>query len=157
MLSRSRPLSRTVLQHTSALRFPPLGLRPFTRSAPRLEPSHRTPSALVTALKRTGFFFASATGGIFLIGGAIFLHDAFTYNELHVERVPVNPLALRPELGGPKNLPVANVLMADEEDDVSKRLADKPKLVIVGGGWGVEYCYFSHALSPGLVLTAFIC
>lgn len=73
-----------------------------------------------------------------LLGSAIFLHDAFTYTERHVDRVPVNPLALHPELGGPKQLPVARVLVGDEEDEVNKQLSTKPRLVIVGGGWGVS-------------------
>jgi len=80
--------------------------------------------------------FASATLGIGLIGGAVFVHDAFTYTDKHVENVPVNPLALNPTTGGPKNLPMACSLVGDEEDDDAKALAKKPRLVIVGGGWG---------------------
>lgn len=49
--------------------------------------------------------------------GVLFIHDAFTYTSKHAERVPVSPLALHPELGGPKNLPIAKVLIDD--DDVS--------------------------------------
>ncbi|EJD05702.1 nucleotide-binding domain-containing protein [Fomitiporia mediterranea MF3/22] len=79
---------------------------------------------------------ASSAAGVLLIGGAIFLHDAFTYTDRHVDRVPVNPLALHPETGGPKKLPVAKVLVSDEEDEVNKKLSTKPRLVIVGGGWG---------------------
>jgi len=66
----------------------------------------------------------------------IFVHDAFTYSEKHVDRVPVEPLALHPELGGPKNLPVAKVYLSDIEDPENAGLAKKPHLVIVGGGWG---------------------
>ena len=73
-----------------------------------------------------------------MVGGGIFLHDWFTYTERHVERVPVSPLAFHPERGGPKNLPIARVLVDDEEDEENKKLADKPKLVVVGGGWGVS-------------------
>ena len=62
----------------------------------------------------------------------------FTYTDKHVDRVPVNPLALNPQRGGPKNLPVARVLVDDEEDDEAKKLASKPRLVIVGAGWGVS-------------------
>ena len=81
---------------------------------------------------------ASCVAGVFAVGGAIFLHDAFTYTDRHVERVPVNPLALHPESGGPKNLPIARVLVGDEEDEVNQALSKKPRLVIVGGGWGVS-------------------
>ncbi|PAV23518.1 nucleotide-binding domain-containing [Pyrrhoderma noxium] len=89
-----------------------------------------------TVAKWSAFLCASSAIGIVLVGSAIFLHDAFTYTERHVDRVPVNPLALHPEVGGPKKLPVAKVLVADEEDEENKLLSTKPRLVIVGGGWG---------------------
>ena len=91
-----------------------------------------------TVAKWTAFLGASSVVGVLIIGGAIFLHDAFTYTERHVDRVPVNPLALHPETGGPKNLPIAAVLVGDEEDEENKKLSTKPRLVIVGGGWGVR-------------------
>lgn len=84
----------------------------------------------------------SATTGLFALGAAIFIHDAFTYTDKHIERVPVSPLALHPERGGPKNLPVVDVLLADEEDEEFRKLNEKPKLVIVGGGWGVRLNLF---------------
>ena len=55
-----------------------------------------------------------------------------------MNRVPVSPLALHPKLGGPKNLPVASVTLGDEESEENRQLAHKPKLIIVGGGWGVS-------------------
>lgn len=90
-----------------------------------------------TFAKVTGLLGLSSAVGILVVGAAILAHDAFTYNEKHVDRVPVNPLALHPERGGPKNLPVARILVDDEEDEEAKLLATKPRLVIVGGGWGV--------------------
>ncbi|KAH7343714.1 nucleotide-binding domain-containing protein [Rhizoctonia solani] len=87
-------------------------------------------------LKWTGFLIGSSALGIGLLTGALFVHDAFTYNDKHVEKVPVNPLALKPETGGPKNLPIASSLVGDEEDEEAKILSQKPRLVIVGGGWG---------------------
>ncbi|KAJ7583007.1 pyridine nucleotide-disulfide oxidoreductase-domain-containing protein [Mycena floridula] len=86
--------------------------------------------------KYGGYLCLSSVVGVFGLGAAIFIHDAFTYTERHVERVPVNPLALHPEKGGPKNLPVARVYVDDEEDAENKALASKPRLVIIGGGWG---------------------
>ena len=86
----------------------------------------------------SAFAGASCVASVLFIGGAIFLHDAFTYTDRHVERVPVNPLALHPENGGPKDLPIARVLVGDEEDEINKQLSQKPKLVIIGGGWGVS-------------------
>lgn len=96
----------------------------------------------VAGFKRTGFFLGSATLGIGLIGAGVFIHDAFTYTDKHVENVPVNPLALKPTTGGPKNLPIASSLVGDEEDDEAKALSKKPRLVIVGGGWGVSFTRF---------------
>ncbi|EEB92071.1 hypothetical protein MPER_09473, partial [Moniliophthora perniciosa FA553] len=47
-----------------------------------------------------------------------------------------HPLALHPERGGPKNLPIVRVQVDDQEDEETRKLAEKPRLVIVGGGWG---------------------
>lgn len=70
--------------------------------------------------------------------GVILLHDAFTYSERHVDRVPANPLSLHPRTGGKKNLPIVEVNLDEEEDDVMRAMKDKPRLVIIGGGWGVS-------------------
>ena len=94
--------------------------------------------------KYTSIFCLSSVFGVLAIGAGIFIHDAFTYNDKHIDRVPVSPLALHPESGGPKNLPIARVYVGDEEDEESKKLAEKPRLVIVGGGWGV--CFFLFPL-----------
>lgn len=51
------------------------------------------------------------------------------------ENVFMDPPALQPERGGPKNLPVLDLGDDDEEQAGLKR---KPHLVIVGGGWGVS-------------------
>ncbi|THG99455.1 hypothetical protein EW026_g2881 [Hermanssonia centrifuga] len=71
-----------------------------------------------------------------MLTGAIFLHDAFTYTDKHIDGVPVAPLALHPERGGPKNLPVVKSYLSDLEDSEQSELCEKPHLVIVGGGWG---------------------
>ncbi|TFK76244.1 mitochondrial NADH dehydrogenase [Pluteus cervinus] len=88
------------------------------------------------AARYTGLFCLSSVFGVLAIGAGIFIHDAFTYTDKHIDRVPVSPLALHPESGGPKDLPIARVFVGDEEDEENKRLEGKPKLVIVGGGWG---------------------
>jgi hypothetical protein len=88
-------------------------------------------------LRWTGYAAASTVLGVSLITGVIFIHDAFTYNEAHVDKVPVSPLALQPETGGPKNLPVVSAFLGDIEDSANERINQKPRLVIVGGGWGV--------------------
>jgi len=80
----------------------------------------------------------SSAFGVLAIGAGIFIHDALTYTDKHVDRVPINPLALHPENGGPKNLPVVKALVDDDDDEENKKLAEKPRLVIIGGGWGVS-------------------
>lgn len=89
----------------------------------------------ISLLARLGF---SSVLGLGVLVGAILLHDAFTYSERHVDRVPANPLSLHPRLGGKKNLPILEVNLDDEEDDTKRAMKDKPRLVIVGGGWGVS-------------------
>ncbi|KLO10430.1 nucleotide-binding domain-containing protein [Schizopora paradoxa] len=103
---------------------------------PKEKPTRSKLSRVVTVARWSAIAGASCVASVLFIGGAIFLHDAFTYTDRHVERVPVNPLALHPENGGPKDLPIARVLVGDEEDEVNKQLSQKPKLVIIGGGWG---------------------
>ena len=91
------------------------------------------------AAKYTAFTCFSAVLGLTVVIGGVFIHDVFTYSDRHIDRVPVSPLALHPHRGGPKNLPVASVLVGDEDDDAVLSAHDKPRLVIVGGGWGVRF------------------
>jgi hypothetical protein len=105
-------------------------------------PAPPTPSRLRCygrkAAKYTAFTCFSAVLGVSVVGGAVFIHDVFTYSDRHVDRVPVSPLALHLKSGGPKNLPVASVLVGDDDDGASIPVKDKPRLVVVGGGWGVR-------------------
>ncbi|KAH9950274.1 nucleotide-binding domain-containing protein [Amylocystis lapponica] len=123
---------------------------PFSTSRPRLadtpSPTKPPPEPTVSASRRfartrkvaryTFYVFASTIVGSAVLTTAIFLHDAFTYTDRHIDGVPVSPLALNPERGGPKNLPVMKVLLSDLQDEDNQRLVEKPHLVIVGGGWG---------------------
>ena len=61
-----------------------------------------------------------------------------------MEGVPVAPLALKPERGGPKNLPILRSYLSDIEDEENSELSGKPHLVIVGGGWGVRVFDLLH-------------
>ncbi|KAG6865943.1 hypothetical protein C0991_010444, partial [Blastosporella zonata] len=127
-------LARLASQRPTRLCRPPH----FPRfSSTVVEPTTRPPFHRARTIARyTGYFAISAVTGVVIIGAGIFIHDAFTYSEKHVDRVPVSPLALHPESGGPKNLPIVRVQVDDEQDAENTCLADKPKLVIVGGGWG---------------------
>ncbi|GBE81875.1 hypothetical protein SCP_0402490 [Sparassis crispa] len=108
-----------------------------TPLASRLEHRRSTWSARArTAAKWSALLLGSTVVGVLVLTSSIFLHDAFTYTDRHVDRVPVSPLALHPHRGGPKNLPIAKALLSDIQDDENEALAKKPRLVIVGGGWG---------------------
>lgn len=73
--------------------------------------------------------------GIGVVG--FFLYDASTYIEHPVSGdIDVSPLALNPPRGGPKNLPICEVMIDDDDCAEQKKQKDKPKLVILGGGWG---------------------
>ena len=85
--------------------------------------------------------FFAYTGGFILVSGslvlAFFAYDASTYRaDLSFTDIPVSVSALNPRRGGPKNLPIAEVLVDDDDSEEMQRLKDKPKLVILGSGWG---------------------
>lgn len=112
---------RARLRSFATLDFPP---RPYQKRHPYI--------SLATRLA------LSSVLGLGVLVGAILAHDAFTYSERHTDRVPTNPLALRPRLGGKKNLPVLECNLDSEEDEEKRAMQNKPRLVIVGGGWGVS-------------------
>ncbi|KAF2083801.1 hypothetical protein K490DRAFT_76286 [Saccharata proteae CBS 121410] len=96
------------------------------------------------------FVRAAAYVGIFVVGTGIlvvgfFIYDASTYaDQPSYEEIHVSELALNPRVGGPKNLPIAEHLVDDDDSEEKKAQKHKPKLVILGTGWG------SVALLKGL-------
>ena len=67
---------------------------------------------------------------------AFFLYDASTYSESpEAIDIPVSEAALSPRRGGPKNLPIAEVLVDDDDTEINAACKTKPKLVILGTGW----------------------
>jgi hypothetical protein len=138
----SQPVRRHVLPSTHYLLF----RRAFTSDPPPPAPlrRHRVIRRTIKFARFSGYFLLSSAFGILAIGAGIFIHDAFTYSDRHVDRVPVSPLALHPTSGGPKNLPIARVQVDDEEDEENIKLAERPRLVIVGGGWGVRLTLFLY-------------
>lgn len=77
---------------------------------------------------------ATATGIAILI---FFMYDSSTYHGgLTAEDIPVAKSALEPRRGGPKNLPIADSLMGEYDSKEMVEQRDKPKLVILGTGWG---------------------
>lgn len=80
-----------------------------------------------------GFFVIAS--GVFV--AAFFVYDASTYRESpSAEDIPVSELALNPRRGGPKNLPIADFLVGDYDSEAMIEQKDKPRLVILGTGWG---------------------
>ncbi|OQE43176.1 hypothetical protein PENCOP_c003G01148 [Penicillium coprophilum] len=93
----------------------------------------RTLSTIRKFFTYCGFFIISS-GAVVV---AFFLYDASTYREgASGVDIPVSELALNPEHGGPKNLPIADVLVGDYDSEAMLRQKDKPRLVILGTGWG---------------------
>ncbi|KAK4692762.1 NADH:quinone reductase (non-electrogenic), partial [Phenoliferia sp. Uapishka_3] len=59
------------------------------------------------------------------------------YRDKNTAREDIDPMALHPTRGGPKNLKIAQVLVDDfDERCKDSSTPEKQKLVIVGGGWG---------------------
>lgn len=81
----------------------------------------------------SGFFIITSLGLV----AAFFIYDASTYiQEVTAEDIPVAERALNPRRGGPKDLPVAEVFFDDHDSEAKVDQKDKPKLVILGTGWG---------------------
>ncbi len=100
--------------------------------------SFRLPAQNITVLGFCVRLLFSSILGIGTVLGVILIHDSFTYSSKHIDRVPTSPLALHPRTGGPKGLPVVDTDLGDSEDEVMEKLKGKPRLLIVGGGWGVS-------------------
>jgi NADH:ubiquinone reductase (H+-translocating) len=101
------------------------------------KPLPKSRSWILNFIYRSAAWFG---GSIVIIGVGVvgfFLYDASTYREdLTYTDINVSDLALTPRRGGPKNLPIAEVLVDDDDCPESMRQKDKPKLLILGGGWG---------------------
>jgi NADH dehydrogenase len=65
-----------------------------------------------------------------------FVYDATTYVPTEVPPVDVSQAALSPVRGGPKNLPICYSHLDSHESPEKMEMAKKPKLVILGSGWG---------------------
>ena len=129
-LPSNRVLASQLLQFRKTLS--PASVRLLTTKA---LPSHRGPVVrfLYRLFAWTGIFIF--VSGSIVVG--FFLYDATTYHECEGKvDIGVDETALSPLRGGPKNLPIAEVLVDDEDSDQMREQKDKPKLVILGTGWG---------------------
>ena len=147
---RARPITspriplfpiRTLITHPSP-RVPASFFRAHTHSRPpsRSVSIHIIPQAWAARhryLAISARLVISSALGLGILLGAILFHDAFTYSDRHIERVPMNTLVIQPKVGGKKELPILEVNL-DAEDPKKKGMQGKPRLVIIGGGWGVS-------------------
>ncbi|KAL4958008.1 hypothetical protein BDW69DRAFT_155157 [Aspergillus filifer] len=96
-------------------------------------PKSRIRNILVKSFAACGFFIVMSGAAVV----AFFIYDATTYREHSTaEAIPVSELALNPRRGGPKNLPIAEVLVGEYDSEAMQGQTDKPRLVILGTGWG---------------------
>lgn len=93
---------------------------------------------------RYAYRTAAVLGSFVAVSGALvaafFVYDAYTYHDDPIAAdVAVPALALNPRRGGPKQLPIAEHHVDDNDndnEDNGARSSHKPKLVILGTGWG---------------------
>ncbi|KAG0140668.1 hypothetical protein CROQUDRAFT_664901 [Cronartium quercuum f. sp. fusiforme G11] len=117
-----------------------LGLRrPFTSPPPPPPPLSRrllptNPVLRTFTILGISFGVVTASCGACLLG--LLVYDATTYSHQHHERVPESTLSLTSHRGGRKHLKIADELLGDRDIGVAETDSGKPKLVIVGGGWG---------------------
>ncbi|KAI9667598.1 MAG: hypothetical protein M1821_000414 [Bathelium mastoideum] len=96
-------------------------------------PKSRLGRFLYRGFAYLGFFVLSCG----TVVAALFIYDATTYKaDGQVGDIPVSELALNPRRGGPKNLPIAEHFVDDDDTPDKRDQKHKPKLVILGTGWG---------------------
>lgn len=144
-LSTRTPVSRFL--HGPERRAVPkrtFNLSPSTLTPTRFKSDEAATNAARPRRSRfwSALYKAFAACGVFVIGTGtfvlvFFIYDASTYRGTPgAEDIPVSELALNPRHGGPKNLPIADVLVGDYDSESMLEQKDKPRLVILGTGWG---------------------
>ncbi|KAI0147627.1 hypothetical protein GGR57DRAFT_476175 [Xylariaceae sp. FL1272] len=109
---------------------------PFRRSLSG-KPLPQRPSPILNFGYRTAAILGTGVGFIGVLFAAFFLYDATTYKEgITFGDCHVSEMALAPRRGGPKNLPIVEALLDDDDNDEAKARKEQPRLVILGSGWG---------------------
>lgn len=87
---------------------------------------------------RTAAILGTGIGFLGALLAGFFIYDSTTYKESSVTfgDCRVSEAALSPRRGGPKNLPVVEALLDDDENEEARKRKTKPHLVILGSGWG---------------------
>jgi NADH:ubiquinone reductase (H+-translocating) len=110
----------------------PYSARPIS-TKPLPAPRSRAGRFVYRSLFYFGGFIAVISSAIV----AFFIYDATTYHtEPEVVDIPVSAVALNPRRGGPKHLQIAEHFVDDDDTPQKKNQKHKPKLVILGTGWG---------------------
>ncbi|XXG95070.1 hypothetical protein Hte_001330 [Hypoxylon texense] len=132
----SRPNASKRSNPTKAARwlFPP---KRFARALSG-KPLPQRRSVILNFAYRTAALLGTGFGFIGILFAAFFLYDSTTYKEsaLTFGDCQVSEAALNPRRGGPKNLPIIEALLDDDDSPDAKKKKTKPRLVILGGGWG---------------------
>ncbi|KAI0854073.1 FAD/NAD(P)-binding domain-containing protein [Daldinia vernicosa] len=102
------------------------------------EPLRQRRSAILNFAYRTAAILGIGIGFVGALLAGFFIYDSTTYKESSVTfgDCHVSEAALSPPRGGPKNLPVIEALLDDDENEEARKKKTKPRLVILGGGWG---------------------
>ncbi|KAK1827640.1 hypothetical protein QBC39DRAFT_361341 [Podospora conica] len=139
LFTKPSPTSPTTQTSGNALRRHPkvLALGPYFTRQLSGSPLPQSRSRFLNFLYRTAAIFGTSIAVVSVGVVGFFLYDASTYKTdvTHAE-IAVPKLALNPRRGGPKNLPILDVAIDDNDNEEMMRQKDKPKLVILGSGWG---------------------
>ncbi|KAI0548326.1 pyridine nucleotide-disulfide oxidoreductase-domain-containing protein [Xylaria curta] len=94
-------------------------------------------SAFLNFGYRSAAILGTGVGFVAVLFAAFFAYDSTTYKEsVTFGDCHVSELALNPPRGGPKNLPIVEALLDDDESEEAQEKKQKPRLVILGSGWG---------------------
>ncbi|KAI1848152.1 hypothetical protein JX266_005865 [Neoarthrinium moseri] len=94
-------------------------------------------SFFLNFMYRSAAIFGTGVGFFGFLVAAFFIYDSTTYKETSFfGECRVSEFALSPRRGGPKNLPIIDALIDDDDTEAKRAQKQKPRLVILGGGWG---------------------
>lgn len=109
------------------------GLREMSSRAEETTRRSRTIGGFYKLFKYCGFSVISSSVVILVF----FIYEANTYSAAQSSdhNFP-SKVALSPIHGGPKNLPIADELIGDFDSEIMLAQKDRPRLVVLGTGWG---------------------